>query len=144
MKKNRRGELLTLFIIVVILLTCISCEKGAVTANPPAAGDDGVALTASTLKPVAKIVFVGMEECCKCTRERTARSWGALQAALKGKFASAPVARVHVDTQADQAAKYKAMKPMVAIPALYFLDADGNLLDLLQGEVTQAQVEKLL
>jgi hypothetical protein len=95
-------------------------------------------------KPVSKIVFVDKENCCKCTAERTEKSWNALQAALKAKASKVPVEKYHVDTQADQAGKYKAMKPMVTVPALYFLDAEGNLIEMLQGEVTKEQIDKLL
>lgn len=144
MNKNKLNLTLILLAVVAIVVMGVSCTKNAAKAESPATGDDGGAQKTSAAKPVAKIVFVDKENCCKCTGERTEKSWNALMAALKGKSTPIPVERVHVDTQADQAAKYKAKKSMVAIPALYFLDADGNLVEMLQGEIKQEQVEKLL
>ncbi len=129
---NKKTLLLIPFLALMLL--CISCMSDIANAEPPA--EDS--------KPVTKIVFVDKEKCCACTAERTEKTWNALQAALKGKSSTIPVEKFHVDTQAKEAGKYKAMKPMVTIPALYFLDAEGNLIEMLQGEVTQAQVEKLL
>ena len=33
---------------------------------------------------------------------------------------------------------------MMALPAIYFVDGNGTVVDLLQGEVTEAQVRKVL
>lgn len=144
MNANMPRVMLILVAVATILMMGISWASGATPGKTPGTVEDGSTESASTTKPVAKIVFLDKENCCKCTGERTEKSWNALQAALKAKTASVPVERVHVDTQAEQAGTYKALKPMVTVPALYFLDADGNLVDMLQGEVTQAQVEKLL
>jgi len=140
----KRGMIPNLLFLGAALLLMSSCTNPPASAETQKAGGDVKAETSATSKPVAKIVFVDKENCCKCTGERTEKSWSALQAALKAKSAAIPVERIHFDTQADQTAKYTAMKPMVAIPAVYFLDADGGLIEMLQGEVTQAQVEKVL
>ena len=55
-----------------------------------------------------------------------------------------PVERIHVDTQAEQAAPYRSMQAMMAVPGIYFLDAAGGLLGMLQGEVTADQVRAIL
>ena len=75
---------------------------------------------------------------CKCTQERTDASWSALEKALEGK--SIPVERIHMDTQAEQAAAFLEMKSMVAVPGIYLMDADGAPVDLMQGETTQAKL----
>jgi hypothetical protein len=33
---------------------------------------------------------------------------------------------------------------MMAVPAIYFLDGKGIVIELLQGEVTQGQIENVL
>ncbi len=65
-----------------------------------------------------------------------------LQASLDEK--KIPVERYHIDTQAKQADVYRKLKPMVTVPAIYLLNADGGLIELLQGEVTAKQVATAL
>ena len=90
-----------------------------------------------------RIVFVDKEHACQCTQKRVDDSWAALQAALAGKQPPT-IERFHVDSQPEQVESYVKMRAMVAVPALYFIDAKGGLVELLQGEVTQAQVEAVL
>jgi hypothetical protein len=121
-----------LYLVVVILIAAFFMA-GTASAEEKA-----------TEAKVAKIVFVDKENCCKCTADRTGKSWTALQAALKEHGAEVAVERVHLDTQTEQAAPFKAMKPMIAIPAIYFLNSEGKLVEMLQGEVKQEQIGNLL
>ena len=45
---------------------------------------------------------------------------------------------------AEQAAQYRSKQPFVTLPAVYLLDGAGNVVELLQGEVTQAQLSAAL
>lgn len=95
-------------------------------------------------KPVVKIVFIDKQSCCNCTQSAIDKSWAALEAVQKTLPAPLPVERIHMDTQASQAAKYQNMKAMIAVPGLYLLDSEGALVDLLQGEVSKKQLNEKL
>ena len=92
---------------------------------------------------VAKIVFVDQEVCCKCTRERIDNTWAELTKALEGG-PEVPVERIHADSQEEQAKPYLDMRPLMVAPGLYFLDADGGLVEILQGELTAGQIAAVL
>ncbi len=92
---------------------------------------------------VTKIVFVGKLAACDCTRRRIDDSWAALQAAL-GTSGDIQIERLHVDTEQTKVAPYRKMRAIMVIPAAYFLDASGALLDMLQGEITTEQFGKAL
>jgi hypothetical protein len=108
----------------VIGLTFVACGGGA----PADTRAEGPA-------PVARIVFLDQEECCACTRDRTDATWAALQGALENDR-QVPVERIHSDTQAELAGPYLTLRPMMVVPGLYFLDADDQLVEMLQGELT--------
>ncbi len=114
----------------------------AASEGPVAADPSGAAAVSAPASRVARIAFVDKENCCDCTRRAQDASWAALQAALGG--AAIPVERIHFDTQAAQADSYRSLRPMMASPGIYFLDAAGGLVDLLQGEVTADQVRAVL
>jgi hypothetical protein len=104
--------------------------KQAATASPGASN-------------VARIVFIDQEQACECTRARIEGSWSALQAAL-GESSGIAVERIHRDTQEQQAEVYRMLRPMVTVPGIYLLDESGAIVELLQGEVTEAQVRTAL
>ncbi len=121
-------------VAVLLGLGAISaCGGEQANATPPA-----VAKAA-----VAKIVFVDQEEACECTRKRIDGTWTELQKAL-GDDPKVPVERIHGDSQEEQAKPYIAMRALMVAPGLYFLDAEGQLLEMLQGELTEAQIAALL
>jgi hypothetical protein len=55
-----------------------------------------------------------------------------------------PVEMLKVDTEEEKVEPYRKQKPIMAIPAIYFVDGKGSVVDLLQGEITEAQVSKVL
>jgi hypothetical protein len=117
-------------------------------SSAPAASSTAAVLAAAPAPVQARakterVVFVDKEHACKCTQKRVDDSWAALQAAL-GDKAGTLVERLHADTQEDQVAPYAAMKAMVALPALYFVDAKGGFVELLQGEMTKEQILAVL
>lgn len=92
---------------------------------------------------VVRVVFVGKEHACDCTRRSIEASWAALQRAL-GTPPKLPVERLNLDTQEEKVAPYRRQKALTALPAIYFVDAKGSVAELLQGDVTRAQIEAAL
>lgn len=106
--------------------------KSSVEAPPP-----------SPVPKLSKIVFVGKEHACDCTRKAVDASWTALQKAL-GTPAKLPIEKMYVDTEAARVEPYRSQKPIMALPAIYFVDGKGTVLDQLQGEINEAQVQPVL
>lgn len=92
---------------------------------------------------VKDIVFVELKESCKCIRETTQKTWTALQEALKEKKLDIPIKKLLDDEEEDKVAPYEKMKAIVVIPAVYLLDDQGKLIEMLQGEVEKDQFIKL-
>jgi thioredoxin-related protein len=88
-------------------------------------------------------VFVDQEEACECTRKRIDDSWAALQAAMK-QSREVPVQRIHRDTQPVDVEPLSAKRKFVAVPAIFLLDGSGDVIDMLQGEVTDKEVATAL
>ncbi|MBI5485723.1 MAG: hypothetical protein HY905_00160 [Deltaproteobacteria bacterium] len=111
-------------------------------ATAPGADSTGATAVSAPASPVARIVFIGKENACQCTRAAIDASWAALQEALAG--VSIPIEQLYQDTQAAQVAPYKELQAFFALPAIYFLDASGGFLNQLQGEVTAGQIRAIL
>ncbi len=92
---------------------------------------------------VTRIAFIDLQESCKCTRERIDGTWAQLETALQGR-SDITVDRIQQDVDPDRAAPYLEMRAMMVAPGLYLLDADGALVEMLQGELTAAQIGELL
>jgi hypothetical protein len=124
---------------------CKESSTSATTpsANPPAVASAPLASTQRTSAEVTKVVFVDKEHACQCTQKRVNDGWAALQGALAAR-PTLPIERFHADTQPEAAEPYNKMRAMMALPALYFVDSKGGLVDLLQGEVTQAQIQAVI
>jgi hypothetical protein len=118
-----------------------SAAQTATTA-PPVGSDPRAPATSAPTSPVAKIVFIGKENACQCTRAAIDASWAALQVALAD--ANIPIEKLLVDTQPDLVGPYREMQALMAIPGLYFLDAVGGLVGQLQGEVTADAIRAVL
>ncbi|MFH1810479.1 MAG: hypothetical protein ABIJ09_17190 [Pseudomonadota bacterium] len=125
-----------------LLLVAAACDRQAdASASPSSTASAPTAAAAVT--PIARVVFVDQEEACACTRERIDLSWTALQASL-GTPARYPVERIHLDSQAAQAEVYLKAKPLMVPPGLYFVDAQGAVLEQLEGELTADQIAAVL
>jgi len=122
---------------------CI-CANAAAGEPPVTPASMPVASAAAPVQAkLAKIVFVGKEHPCDCTRKALDSGWAALQKAL-GAPAKLPVERLQVDTEAQKVEPYQKQKPFVALPAIYFLDGKGAVVELLQGEVSPEQITNVL
>jgi hypothetical protein len=108
-------------------------RETSATAKQPAA-KAALKSPATAAAKIARIVFVDKEKCCKCTRERIDKSWKVVTDVL-GFPPSIDVERLHMDSQADKAAPYIKQRAIMVPPALYFYDAKGTLVEVLQGEL---------
>jgi len=119
------------------------CDSPLNAAPGQASAAQAQAAATRAARKVTKIVFVGKENACNCTRKTVDAGWAALQKAL-GTPAKLPVERLQIDTQGDKVAPYRQQKPMMVLPAIYFVDDNNVVLELLQGRVTEAQVTDTL
>jgi hypothetical protein len=138
-----------MFVLLGLFGATTACENRKAEAASASASATVVASAAQVLAAtdftgnVARIVFIGKEHACDCTRKKVETAQAALQKLL-GNPAKIPVETLLADTQEDKVAPYRVMRPMLAIPAIYFIDAKGGLVEMLQGEITLAQVSKVL
>jgi len=133
-----------LVVVVVALGAAVGCNQKAEAAGGPEQSQPAQSANAAPKKSaVARLVFLDKAEACECTQKTINKGWTALQAAL-GSGNPLPVDRIHVDTQGDQAAPLLAQRKIVAVPALYVLDANGNVLEMLQGELEEAEVRRAM
>ena len=130
--------------IALFSLATPACQRSRAATGATSAPS---ATQTSAAKPdsakVARIVFVGKEHACDCTRKTVNDSWAVLQKAL-GTPAKLPVERIQVDTEAARVEPYRQQKPIMALPAIYFVDGKNAVIELLQGEVTAEQVASVL
>lgn len=129
-----------LIAFVVPLLCTLGCGRADDTRSAHAGQP---AASSATTEPVAQIVFLDQEEACDCTKKRIDTTWNELQTAL-GSGNKMQVERVHLDTQKDLAKDYLKAKPVMVPPGIYFMSSKGDLLEMLQGEVTAAQISAIL
>jgi hypothetical protein len=141
------SSLSVLLLALPLALIAGGCKESRASAETAASVTQAASVAPATAKQPAvttsQIVFIDKEHGCQCTAKRVDTAWMALQTAIAGKVTPS-VERIHVDTQAELAAPYGKLRPMMAVPALYFLDAKLGLVELLQGEVTVDQIQAVL
>ena len=142
--KTARIATLSLGLVLCFSFLGVGCQRsrGASGGNSPAVTGTAANITATQSK-VARIVFVGKEHACDCTRKTVDAGWAALQKAL-GTPAKLAVERFQIDTEADKVAPYRQQQPVMALPGIYIVDSKGAVLELLQGEVTAEQIAAVL
>jgi hypothetical protein len=126
-----------LVLFAAAAVASVDCRR-----SPPSQAFVDASPRASASK-LSKIVFVGKEHACECTRKSVDTGWTTLQKTL-GSQSTIPVERIQVDTESARVEPYRAQKPIMALPAVYFIDAKGSVLDMVQGEVTEAQIQPIL
>ncbi len=136
------ARVLTGALLALALAGCKPAAENVAAAKSAATRPAPPAKTEASAR-VARVVFVDQEKCCACTRKRIDSSWKALTAVV-GATPRLPVDRYHLDTQEVQAEEFLSKKPIMAAPGIYFLDKAGALVELLQGEVTEAQIRSAL
>jgi hypothetical protein len=141
--KNSRADRSRLPLMLGLLI--LGCSRAQTDAAP------GNTVTSAAVQAppevaagkVKRVVFVGKEHACDCTRKTVETSWAALQQAL-GVPAKVPVDRLQIDTQPEQVAPYRGQRPVMALPGIYFIDGTNTVIELLQGEVTKEQIAAAL
>jgi hypothetical protein len=130
-----------------LLLVAAGCNNPSNAAVGEASASTSSVSHAASASPAAtkvtRIVFVGKEHACDCTRKTVDAGWAALQKAL-GTPAKLPVEKLQIDTEGAKVEPYRKQKAIMALPAIYFLDGKDVVLDLLQGEVTAEQIVGVL
>jgi hypothetical protein len=137
-------RLLVLSCVLVSLSVSCVCSQGVLAAPttddikagkmPERQGSSG-----QVASPINTIVFIDKQNACECTQVMIKSGWKALQAALKDRK-DIHVTRIHYDTERPLAERYLALKPLMALPGIYFLNARGGVVELLQGEVRPEQI----
>jgi hypothetical protein len=144
----KKQNSIALFFILTLLSSgaLLACERSKASSdkstNEKALAAQSSALSQENTK-ITKIIFVGKQYPCDCTRTRIENSWAALQEAL-GTTSRLPVQKLQSDTEDSKVWPYQQQKPIVTLPAIYFLDKTDNVIELLQGEVTKEQIAGVL
>lgn len=125
-----------------IFLALVTALASGCKTKPDSPPDEPTAIASGPVAAVESIVFIDMRKACDCTTKRTRGSWAKLMKATEGL--DIPIQRIHMDEDDEEASRYSDMKPYVAIPAVYFLDGEGDLVGMLQGEITQSQFENVI
>ncbi len=131
----------TLF-LVALTFAMAGCDRTQ-AAPAPAVGAASTAQAATAQPKATKVVFVGKQGACECTKAAIDASWTALQKAL-GTPAKLPVQELKVDLEGEKVEPFRRQKPILALPAIYFVDAKDSVMESLQGEVTEAQISEVL
>lgn len=134
--------------ILAILFTLACSSTAAPTtqvavASGAAANPAGTATAIQESAPraaIASVVILEKQACCACTDKRQKDSRVLFDAELAKRAVKPPVTVLHVDTEAEKVQVYTDMQAPVTTPAYYFLDAAGQMVTLLQGELTAQQI----
>lgn len=135
-------NLTTVLLGLALSLATAGCNNPSNAATGQASAQTQAAASPAAAK-VTRVVFVGKQNACDCTRRTVDAGWAALQKAL-GTPAKLPVERLQIDTEGEKVAPYRKQRPMMALPAIYFVDGKNVVLELLQGEVSEAQIAAAL
>ena len=92
---------------------------------------------------VKRLVLVGRAKGCQCTRKDVARAMRSLSVVL-GARRDQMVKQLDWDTDREQVQRYRSQRRFVALPALYFIDARGRVVGLLEGDIRPKWIRKLL
>ena len=129
-----RIEMVAVGIVALLVLSALACREGQGQTSEPSEQ-----IEPESTAVISRVVFVEQEQCCDCTQNRINATWEALSTAIEGE--DLLVERLSRDTQETEVAPYQEMQPIMVVPALYFLDGEGNLVEQLQGEITVEQIQ---
>lgn len=123
------------------LFLALGCGDGqsSVPPGPPASGG----ATDRQGAKVAKIVFVGQQTACECTRKRIDTSWEALSAVL-ADHREIEVERIALDVDEQRYNELDDLRSLLIAPGIYCFGADGKLIEMLQGEVEEYKIAELI
>jgi hypothetical protein len=133
-----KTTLSTLFVALAVSVAAAGCSRSSAATTPAASASPDAA--ARKVCTIAKIVFVGEEHGCPCRKARLDAGWAALQEAM-GTPSKLPVETLHIDTEAPKVQQYTQQKPILTMPGIYLVDASNKVIDMLQGDITRAQID---
>lgn len=125
----------------LLLVGCATETQPAPAQPTPSAVATEEAPAPTSVAAVHHVVFVGQAEACDCTKARVAASWDALQEVVAAH--PLPVERLDVDGDAERVEDLRSMEGFVATPALYFLTEEGDLVQMLQGELSAEMIREI-
>jgi len=136
---------LLLCIVTLAAIFSLACNRTSSAGNKQGSNVKVAQAKNSTKaeSKVARIVFVGQKQACDCTRNRIEATWNTLKNALKAK-PELPVKRIQRDVDVEEMKKMARLKPLMVAPGIYFIDKQDGLVELLQGEVSKEQMEKVI
>lgn len=138
----------TLSLSVLLLMVATGCggqepEPQPTSAAPSPGSQASKAEGAPTQTNVGKIVFVGQKAACPCTRKRVDDTWNVLQGVL-ADGPKIPVEKIQLDVDEERYDELDDLRSLVVAPGIYFLDKDGELIEMLQGEVEEHKLAGLI
>lgn len=140
----RTSHWISVAALAALSCTCLgACSRPVDAAPTPASSGSATPPTLASHARVERIAFVDQEEACECTHKRIDDSWAALQAGMK-QSREVPVQRIHRDTEPIDVGPLQAKRKFVAVPAIFLLDGSGEVIDMLQGEVSDAEIAAAL
>ena len=92
---------------------------------------------------VQRLVLVVHAKGCQCTRKDVAKAMRALGGVL-GARRDQMVTLLDWDKDRVQVRRYRSQRRFIALPALYFLDARGRVVGLLEGDIQPKWIRKLM
>ena len=92
---------------------------------------------------VKRLVLVVHAKGCLCTRRDVAKAMRALAAVL-GARRDQMVEQQDWDKDRARVLRYRSQRRFIALPALYFIDAKGKVVGLLEGDIQPKWIRKLM
>ncbi|MFH0809035.1 MAG: hypothetical protein V2A77_00975 [Pseudomonadota bacterium] len=120
-----------LAIVLVIIIAALAAGSGPTTAS-----------AAQPIK-LARVIYIIKGKACECTQKRC-QAGDAVMAQVFTGARQRLVTRLDVSGEDSGAATYIQRYKVFTVPALLFLDAQGNLLWSAQGELSREEIVKKL
>ena len=92
---------------------------------------------------VAKIVFMDRLDGNSDAKLQLDTIWAELQAAME-TWPHVVIERIHMDAEPRQTSKILKLHSVDRLPGLFFLDADGGLIEFAQGDVKANQIREIM
>lgn len=139
-----RNEISALIVLSFILLGGCNLEQSTNVTKPMKVDMSAPkAIESESSINIEKIVFVGQKQACNCTRERIDKSWKVLQEVMKDKK-DVKIERVQLDVDETRYEDLNKLRPLLTAPGMYFFDENGQLVEMLQGELEEYQILSIL
>ena len=122
----------TILLSALLLIGSLACQ-------PPMWRAEGRGGTAR----VQRLVLVVRAKGCQCTRKDVAKAMRALGVVL-GARRDQMVTQLDWDKDRAQAQRYRSQRRFIALPALYFIDAQGKVVGLLESDIQPKWIRKLM